>query len=203
MNSDWQFGFDSLLALSIIYPTVTINCPQTVTKGISNPAAMQLAITQTSPKPGRGECSQYSTFAKRSNKQKNEKTERKETNKGNPAKRVNEGGKEEDKRKKKRARSLAERDPSDLTSHNHTPSCLLFLLPRHPLHIARTILRALIQSRITLTALPLPLEEAQFLRFHRRRKSSLDNDVLASTSAVTASWASNVSSWDGRCWRWG
>ena len=46
---DWRFDSKFIICTSIIYSTLATNCPQTLTKGISNPAAMQLAITQTHP----------------------------------------------------------------------------------------------------------------------------------------------------------
>ena len=79
------------------------------------------------------------------------KEEREET-KGKERRRRNGGGKE-------KSQAYPERQPKPTTSHNNTTASLLFLFSRHPLHIARTLFRALIQSRIALTALPLPLEE--------------------------------------------
>jgi hypothetical protein len=78
---------------------------------------------------------------------------------------------------------LAQQDGLDAPhSHNHTPS-LLFLLPTHPLRIALALIPTLV-NRWIIAAFPLPLEKAEFLRFHRRWESGFDVDVLARASAV-------------------
>lgn len=80
---DWRFDSKFIICTSIIYSTLATNCPQTLTKGISNPAAMQLAITRTHyPVPsGRSARSiQHAPNAKASPKKKGKGTERKKTN---------------------------------------------------------------------------------------------------------------------------
>ena len=116
------------------------------------------------------------------------------------------GGQKRRRRKKERERSLSRTQDGNKTSnisHYHTTASLLFLLPRHPLYVAHILLRALVQSRIALTALPLPLEEAEFLRFGGGWEGGFDSYVLARASAVATSRASDIPSRDGRCWRRG